>query len=419
MRSWKAVTLTSGTKAYWIIGAMISTVITARLLGPHGRGVIAAAMSWVTMFSTFGHLSLASVIVYLLGRQERDRNLPAVAGSVMAITAATTLLGWTIVLLMDVFSGGRIFQNIPAAALVVAFAGLPLLLWMENGNSLLIVLGDLKRVNLAQFAGTTTTIVLVLIAVGVLHLGVVGALGATVASYAILNGIVLSRVLRESGRLSISREVVRGLLGGGIRLHVAAVGTFLFTQAGVILLNQFRPVAEAGFFQLAMQMTAATQVVPMAVGIVAYSLVARHGPEAAWREHRILVLQTMLYAALAAAVSYLAAPWIVPLLAGRGFEPAVPILRILTLSVFGMSVATVMAPQWVARGYFLHIAALAVVAGAISLIGNFLFIPRYGMYACAWAMVASYAVYLAGNVAFGWWIERRRREAPALEPVRG
>src|SRR5436305_2037199 len=38
MRLWKAITLTSVAKAYWIIGAMIGTIITARFLGPQGRG---------------------------------------------------------------------------------------------------------------------------------------------------------------------------------------------------------------------------------------------------------------------------------------------------------------------------------------------------------------------------------------------
>src|SRR5437016_11152474 len=94
MRLWKAVTLTSGTKAYWMIGAMIGTVITARFLGPQGRGVIAAASSWVALFVTFGHLSLQHVVVYLLGPSDRDRNLPVVAGSVMAVTAGTALVGW-------------------------------------------------------------------------------------------------------------------------------------------------------------------------------------------------------------------------------------------------------------------------------------------------------------------------------------
>src|SRR4051795_3605266 len=96
MRLWKAVTLTSGTKAYWMIGAMIGTVITARFLGPQGRGVIAAATSWVALFVTFGHFSLYNVIIYLLGGEERARLLPVVTGSVMTLTTLTTLLGWAI-----------------------------------------------------------------------------------------------------------------------------------------------------------------------------------------------------------------------------------------------------------------------------------------------------------------------------------
>ena len=85
MRSWKAITLTSVAKAYWIVGAMIATIITARFLGAQGRGVIAAASSWVALFVTFGHLSLQHVVVYLLGPNDRERNLPSVAGSVLAV----------------------------------------------------------------------------------------------------------------------------------------------------------------------------------------------------------------------------------------------------------------------------------------------------------------------------------------------
>src|SRR5207247_444456 len=84
------------------------------------------------------------------------------------------------------------------------------------------------------------------------------------------------------------------------------------------------------------QMTTAMQVVPMAVVIVAYSLVAREGADGAWPEHRRLIVQTMLYAAVAAAVAYALAPTVVPLLAGRGFAPAVPRFRIPAFSISGL-----------------------------------------------------------------------------------
>lgn len=407
MRLWKAVTLTSGTKAYWMLGAMVGTVITARFLGPQGRGVIAAAVSWVALFVTFGHFSLYNVIIYLLGGEERARLLPAVAGSVMALTAASTLLGWAVAAAMYLVTQGRIFHHIAPPVLAIAFAGLPFLLWMENGNSLLIVLGDLKRLNLAQAVGTTAGIILVTLAVGVFKGGVAAALTATLVSYAVVVGIGLARIVRAARPLSVSRKILRDLIGGGARLHLAAVSTFFFTNIAVILLNQFRPVAEAGYFQLAMQLTMAMQVVPMSIAIVAFTIVTRDGADGAWREHRALLLQTMLYAAAAAAIAYAAAPIVVPLLAGRAFQPAVPVFRIMALSIFGMGFGGVMAPQWIARGYFLRVALIYLVAALAGVAGNYVLIPRYGMAAAAWVMVASYTIQFTSNAVFAVWIERR------------
>src|SRR4051812_8334486 len=122
MRSWRAITLTSAAKAYWILGAMIATVITARFLGPQGRGVIAAASSWVALFVTFGHLSLQHVVVYLLGPSDRDRNLPLVTGSVMAVTAGTALVGWAGAAALWAITRGAAFEHIPVSALLAAFA---------------------------------------------------------------------------------------------------------------------------------------------------------------------------------------------------------------------------------------------------------------------------------------------------------
>jgi O-antigen/teichoic acid export membrane protein len=409
MRSWKAVTLTTAAKAYWVIGAMICTVITARFLGPHGRGVIAAATSWVAMFVTFGHLSLSHVLVYLLGPRERERIFPAVTGSVLAITAAIALLGWTVAGGMALLTGGRAFQHIPPAVLLVAFAGLPLLLWMENGNSLLIVLGDLRRLNIAQIAGTTTAIVLVVLAVGVAKGGALAVLAATLVSYLVVTGLGLARVLRDARPLSFSPAIARQLLSGGARLHFSAIGSVLFTHASVVLLNQFRSAAETGYFQLALQLTTATQVVPMAIAVVAYSIVSRDGPDDGWPEYRSLVVQTMVYSACAVAGSYFLAPFVVPLLAGSGFQPAVGLFRILTLSVFGISLGVVMAPQWVARGYFLQATVLVMVPAIVAVAGNILLIPKYGMVAAAWMVVVCYCIHMLGNLAFVWWIEARAR----------
>jgi enterobacterial common antigen flippase len=409
MRPWKAVTLTSAAKAYWVAGAMVATIITARLLGPEGRGVIAAATSWVALFVTFGHLSLAHVIVYVLGPRDRATALPIVAGSLVAITAATTLGGWAIAAAMYAATGGGAFEHIPLAALLVAFAGLPLLLWIENGSSLLVVLGDLKRLNVAQIAGATAAIVLVTLAVAVLRGGVIAALAAALGSYVVTVAITFARVLRDARPLRVSREIAGAMLRGSARMHLGPIGSVLSTHAAVVLLTQFRPVAEAGYFQLALQLTTAMQIVPMATGMVAYSIVARDGAGAAWHEHRRLFVQMLAYAAVAVAAAWALAPLIVRLLAGPAFAPAVPVFRIIALSTFGSAVSYVMSPQWVARGYLVRVSMLMLVPAALGLAANVALVPRFGMYAAAWMMTGTYMVHMTGNLAFAWWIERRAR----------
>jgi O-antigen/teichoic acid export membrane protein len=226
------------------------------------------------------------------------------------------------------------------------------------------------------------------------------------ASYAIAMAVGLPRII-AAGMPVVSMSVIRQLLHSSLRLHVSAVGTFFYTNAAVILLNHFRPVKEVAYFQLAMQLAVGLQLVPMAMGLVSYSVIARDGADGAWPTHRRLAGHTMILAAATAAGTALAAPWIVKWLAGPAFQPAVPIVRILTLSVLGASLATVMTPQWITRGFFVQASALSLVAVGVGATGNWIFIPRYGMTAAAWTMVASYGVHLAGNAALVWWIERQ------------
>ena len=412
----RLIAATSLTRMYWMAGATIATMVTARCLGPDGRGVIAATTSWLFMLFTFGHLSLAHVVMYVAGGSARSQ-LPAVVGVLLAVTAAIAAIAWFVVLALYVLAHQLLFEHIPLSALLVVLAALPCLIWMEYANSLLIVAGDVHRLNVAQITGTTTTIVVVVVGVAVLKGGVVVALFANLAGYLVTIAVGMPVILAAAGTIRVARPVAVRLLREGARLHVGAVGTFFLTYASVILLNHWRPLPEVGWYQLALQLTIALQVVPMAMTTVAYSLVSRDGPDQAWAAHRRLVGQTMAYAVVAALGVLIGAPLAVRLVGGPGFEPAVAIARILGLSVFGAAFSAVMTPQWVVRGYFGAASALSLLAVAVGLIGNWTLIPRFGPTGAAWTMVASYMIHFVGNGAFAWRIERRLGRGLLLQRV--
>lgn len=410
-KTWSLVVQTSGARIYWALGTLVTTIITAHYLGPTGRGIYVAAMGWSMMFGTFGHLSLAQVTIFVAAGKPREEWLPGLFGSLLAILGVVALIGWGLAAALYAGSGGEIFTHLAPGVAVLAFAAFPTLLWIEGGAGILMALGKLPVMNVGLIAGATASLALTFVAVRVLDLGVKGALAATLLAQAMTVVITLGHLWREVPAIRVSRDVVRQLLSGGMKLHLNAIGTYLFTQANVLILNHYRSPSETAYYQLAVQLVTGLQIIPAAVGAVAYSLVSREGPDAAWPQQRKLLVRVTALVVALAVVAYFVAPWIIPRIFGAPFAAAVPVFRILLLGVVGWCMSIVMASQWISRGLFLQAALLTILFGVCTVAGNFFAVPRYGMYGAAWVSVATYALSILGNGIMAFWVEARAKKA--------
>ncbi|MEA2163620.1 MAG: hypothetical protein QOK37_1747 [Thermoanaerobaculia bacterium] len=406
--TWWLVAQTSGAKIYWVLATLLTAVITARWLGPEGRGVFVAAIAWVTLFATFGHLSLGQVIIHVATTRQDDW-LPEFVGSAIAILVAVAITGYFVIVIGYVATGGRMFNHLTPTVLAVAFLSLPFMLWIENGNGILMSIGRLPVMNLAQATGATATLVMTYVCLAFLGLHVKGALVATAVAQALTVIISAGYLLRRTKRFIVSRAAVRRLLGGSVQLHLNTVGTFLFTQANIIILNQYRTPAETAQYQIAFQIVIGLQIIPLAVSAVAYSLVSKDGPDGAWPRHRRLLIEVLIVVTAIIVVAYFVAPFAVKLMFGPSFAPAVPLLRIMLLGGIGMTISIVMASQWIARGLFLQAALITLGIGIATVLANEMFVPRYGMLAAAWVTVGTYTVTMCVNLGMAAWVENRWR----------
>jgi O-antigen/teichoic acid export membrane protein len=409
--TWRLIAWTSAAKIYWVVANLLTAVITARLLGPSGRGVLVAATSWVTMFGTFGFLSLSQVVIFLAAGRNPEEWLPKVLGGLVRILSIVAVLGIATAAALYAYGDGRIFNNIPPFTLLIAFCAFPFILWIENGNGVLMALGSLHVLNGAQVIGGTMVLLLTFLAAGPLHLGVTGAVGAWVLAQSAIVAITFGYILRQARHVPLRDNSARELLTGGAKLHLNAIGTYLFTQANILILNHYRLPKETAYFQLAVQILAGIQIIPMAVSTVAYSLVSKHGPDGAWPQQRRLLMEVLVLTMAAGSVTYLAAPWFVPFVFGAPFAPAVPIVRIVVLSVAGSAMSMVMASQWISRGLFLQAALLTLLVGGLAVLANYFFVPRYGMYGAAWVTAGTYGLSIVSNGIMAMWVNARASHA--------
>jgi O-antigen/teichoic acid export membrane protein len=411
---WRSIGLTSGARIYAVFAGACSLVITARILGPEGRGIVATCVTWALLLSTIGYLSLGQVAIHRASRFPGTEWLGTTLAALMAMAAGVSVLGWLAALCIYLATDGDAFGEVPAWALALGMATLPLLVWEQYGSALLTAVGRLGFYNRAQIAGQTIGVVLILVLVGAAGAGVAGALVALLLAQAVIAAAGWRHLIRLAGpSLSLDRGVLRELLTGGVKLHFNAIGTFLFTNAAVLIVQAIEGSSATGSFQVAVQVVSVALLIPQAASLVLYGEVARLGPDGAWPSNRrVLVWLSALMVAVSALAALLA-PHVIPRLFGEDFSDAVPVFQILAFALVGQTFSAVMAPQWIGRGLFWQASAVTVALGLANVVASIFLVDAYGMKGAAYSLLGVYIVSIFGNGAMAVWVNRRVSAAAA------
>jgi enterobacterial common antigen flippase len=398
---WGTIAHTGGAKIYSMLVGLVLLFLTARLLGPEGRGQIATITTWVGMFSAFAHLSLGQVSLHRMVDDQKISRVGKLLGSLLFLTIMLTTAGWIFALLIYLYNAEEIFKGLDVLPLAVGFLALPFMIWEQYGSSLLMGLGNVRIYNRNQVIGRTAALLIMLVLVGGFGWGVTGVMSATLSGQIIVSigGISFLFTLAKSKNLVCWPDLseIKALLTGGAKLHLNAIGTFLFTSTNILILNHFHGAEQTGYFQLAVQLLGVLMIIPQAACMVMYGEVAKLGPDGAWPLNKRLLSQLIIGMAALSGLAAILAPWGIRLLAGDAFDPAIAPFQIMLLGLLGMTYSTLMAPQWIGRGYFWQASVLTLFVGLVNLAANYLLIPEYGMWGAVYAFLGTYAFSMFGN----------------------
>ena len=414
---WQQIFQTSGARALALIISLASLSVTARVLGPEGRGIIAGATTWINLLAIMGSLSVGQVMIH---RAASSRDLSWVGsafGAGLVLACGLSGIIWVSALVVGYFAGGT-YGQLPRWALVVVFASLPFAMWERFGSQLLICTGHLRFFNQRLILASLVGFLGLMIALLLFDWGVIGGLAMIVFSNVLVSTTGIKRLWGISGKCFIVRSSeLFALVKDGLKLHLHSVGGAFLTLSGILLVNYYGSPSEVGWYQLAVQMVTALMIVPQAVWVVLNEKIAGKGPDKVWPLQRTLLVQNVGLMLLIIAISYVAAPYAVMFVAGENFSPSVELFRIMLPSVFGMSLSYFMGSQWLGRGLFWQTAFLTSLFGAINLILNLIYLPKFGVSAAAWSMTIVYTLMVFTNLGMAAYVEVQWRKRRSLLEV--
>jgi len=383
------VVVTLATNILLGLFALITGPVVARLLGPSGRGELAAIQNFYWLVASLALLGLPEATLFHSARNKERTNTIVSSGVILFLLVFPVLYGGAYLIAPTMLAAqsaslvktARWFLlGVPLYGLWImptfALRGRNDLVWW-NLTRTFIPLGWLLLLLLAKVQGYANPATIAF-----------GYLGVLALSLAPTYWVVRKRI---GGTFRPDSRLWPGMVKYGLPLATAEIPVNLNLRLDQVLIAAFMPAGALGLYVVGVAWSGVVPPLLMAIGTVLFPRVASAGAD---EQKRVLAKGTRISVVAAAVLSLMVAgvaPLAIPLLFGSPFRGAIPAGIVLALAA-GISATTVVFEEG-ARGLGATSSVFWAESGGlgVTLLSLLLLLPRLGILGAAIASLLGYS----------------------------
>jgi len=374
-----------------LISNLAVSIVTARILGPEGKGALAILNLYPTVLLTISSLSIyRSLTIHIA---EKRFPLAYFPGSISVYILIVSVVMVLVSICTYFFMPGLFIHNVPFSLVLLSLAMFPSLLVNQLFSNMLQACGKVSQYNLKDIFNNICLIVFVFIALIMLKRGIGGALFSFFAANALTAcfAIYLVRTIAPE-RWKYSFSLLKDLIKDGAKLHIAVIATLISSRINILMLGFYRQTSSAGYYSVALSIAELICLVSVAIHTVFYSRfseMVRDKAEMARKTVRIYKHSIAVFAVFTILLCLFSRKIII-LFYGLGFLPSLKPLLILLPGAALFYLNNVLVVYLVATKKFFHISIIYSICSFLNVWLNIVLIPRYDVIGAAAATSVSY-----------------------------
>ncbi len=380
-----AVLLTFVTQGLVVILNTGTGVITARVLGPHGRGVFTAATIWPQFLSGIAAFGVPTSVVYYIRSQRADRERIIAASYVLTMSTCTAaMLAGLVAVPLAMQDDSR--QAVWLAEFCILWTWLNMLTVMVR--QIMVACDMFRAFSISSYLPPLSYLILLLLAWPTIGLDPV-----TAACCLMLSGLPgllwMINVVQSTARSQFSgcAPWLWRMVGYSARFAASDTASGLLAYIDRLMLIPILPAAELGLYVVAYSLSRLMFVLQTAVGSVLYASMAGRDPTGTKYLHDIAFRLTFYAVGLVIVCISLISHSAITLVYGQAYADAAGLLRILVIEAGVTCVGQVNVQLYLSlnRPGFPAIAQVVNLVVAVGLIA--VLVPRDGAAGAAMALV--------------------------------
>lgn len=394
---WGRVAGTFISNVYLVVVGMVGAVLTARVLGPEGRGIFAVLVTVATIGVQLGNFGTHTANTYHIAADRRL--LPALLSNSLVLglglgTLVAAVLHALIAIQPDLLPAG-IRPLLMWATAAVPF-GIVLLLLQH----LFLGLNDIRRYNGLQVVQSTATLLL-MVSLAIVGLG--SALNFFIISFVVIAASAVAgtaMLLRRSGHFSMpDLRLLRRTSTYGFRVYLATLFAFLVLHFDLLMVARMLGAEAAGHYSIAARMAEMIYLLPSVAGTMLFATVSGRSAGRWTFTRQTAGTIALLLVPLVGLAAIVARP-VTALLFGSSFAAAVPAFLWLLPGVYFLGVNTIFMQYFAGTGMPIFAIASPAAAAVVNIGLNLYLLPLAGIVGAAIASSVAYALMLCASLVY-------------------
>jgi len=380
-----------GSRFMLVVFGFATGIITARILGPHDRGLFTLLITLPQTLVTFAKMGVAQANVYYVRRARVP--VSTVASNSLVLTFLVSLLLLTACYffghwIIDPFTDGAPWSYVWLALVLV-----PALLIESYFMAILQAVEAFRAYNLQSVIKAILSFVGIATALLLVHGKLWAALMSQVAVLTACNLWLLIQCYRVAPfGLRWNQEVGRGTLSFGAKSYVQTLAAHLHYRIDLYLIALLLTPEQVAFYSIAVNMTNPILQIPDAIGTVIFPKLAGSSDHAA-HERTAVTCRHTLFATLVAAIVYAGVgSQLMVLFYGSRYAPAIPPMFMMLPGIIMISLYQILSRNFTSRNRQQVNIVAAGVALAVNATSNLILIPRFGIVGAALSTAVSYSL---------------------------
>lgn len=397
----RQVGTTALTQGAILILSLVTASITARCLGPAGKGQLAMVFMVPALLQMFLSLGLGPANVYYVA----SGSLPIhqLTANAVAFSILATVVGFLVTLSMLMSNLLPIvLPGVSSGYLMLGMIALPLGLLASNFNTILHGCQRIYTLNMLNFIGSLLSASFMAILVIAMKFGILGAIIASLA----VNVAMLAATgwcAKKDGACfwpQWNPKVIRPTLNYGLKCYVANLLQFFNYRLDVFIVNFFLGPVSVGIYGVSVAIAELLWQLPNAASFVIFPKSANSSQEA-MNDFTPRVFWIILAITMVGAIGLaLFGKFAIRIIFSSAFLDAYVPLLVLLPGVVLLGAGKVLANDVAGRGYPHYNSITAGISLVVTVALDLLLIPKLGVVGAALASTASYALTLVMSAGF-------------------